>query len=133
MMWIGRSCFAATCALACLLIGPGRAGAWGALAIGTTADNAETASSFSVGHATEDDARETALRACRAAPRADKARSLCAVVGTFQNQCVAVVGPGWAIAPNQQRARDEAVAKCRATSSGACSSPVNSNCEGTAK
>jgi Domain of unknown function (DUF4189) len=115
MAWTRRSCFCPTYALVLLLLGVSRAGAWGALAVGASPDNPETAAA--VGRATEDEAREAALAACRTAKGGtDQARSLCTVVGTFQNQCFAVAGPaggpGWSIAADEEAARVEAVAKC---------------------
>lgn len=115
MTWTRRSCFCLTYALVLLFLEVSRAGAWGALAV---ADNLETAAA--VGRATEDEAREVALTACRTAKGAtDQARSLCTVVGAFQNQCFAVAGPaggpGWSIAADEDAAGVEAVAKCRSS------------------
>jgi DNA-directed RNA polymerase specialized sigma24 family protein len=61
--------------------------------------------------------RPAALAACRTAKgEADQARSLCTVVGTFQNQCFALAGPGWSIGADEEAAQVEAVAKCRSSS-----------------
>jgi|SRR5271166_2222569 len=111
MTWTRRSCFCATYALVLLFLGVSRAGAWGALAVGVSPDNLQTATAPVVGKATEDEAREASLAACRSAKGgADQARSLCTVVG------IAFAGPGWSIAANEEAARVEAVAKCRSSS-----------------
>jgi hypothetical protein len=116
MTWTRRSCFCPTYALVLLFLGVSRAGAWGALAVGVSPDNLQTAAAHVVGKATEDEAREAALAGCRTAKGAvDQARPLCTVVGTFQNQCFAVAGPGWSIAADEEAARVEAVAKCRSS------------------
>src|SRR5271165_2170824 len=116
MTWTRRSCFCATYALVLLFLGVSRAGAWGALAVGVSPDNLQTAAAPAVGKATEDQAQEAALAACRTAKGgADQARSLCTVVGTFRNQCFALAGPGWSIAADEEAARVEAVAKCRSS------------------
>jgi hypothetical protein len=117
MTWTRRSCFCATYPLVLLFLGVSRAGAWGALAIGVSPDNLQSATAHVVGKATEGEAREAALAACRTAKgEADQARSLCTVVGTFQNQCFALAGPGWSIAADEEAAQVEAVAKCRSSS-----------------
>jgi len=116
MTWTCRSCFCATYALVLLFLGVSRAGAWGALAVGVSPDNLQSAAAPAVGKATEDEAREIALAGCRTAKGgADPARSRCTVVGTFQNQCFAIAGPGWSIAADEEAARVEAVAKCRSS------------------
>ncbi len=58
-----RSCFCATYTLVLLFLGVSRAGAWGALAVGVSPDNLQSATAPVVGKATEDEARETAQRA----------------------------------------------------------------------
>jgi uncharacterized protein len=116
MTWTRRSCFSATYALVWLFFGVSRASAWGALAVGVSPDYLQAVTSPVVGKASEDEARETALAACRTAKGgADQARSLCTVVGTFRNQCFATAGPGWSIAADEEAARIEAVAKCRSS------------------
>jgi hypothetical protein len=110
MRWIGRSCVGAAFALVLLSLWVNKAGAWGAVAVGISTDN--TVSATVVRKATEAEAREAALQACRTAKGgAENAQSLCAVVGTFENQCVATVGPRWAIAASEQEVREEAIAK----------------------
>jgi Domain of unknown function (DUF4189) len=117
MTWTRRSYFCATYALVLLFLGVSRAGAWGALAVGVSPDNLQTATAHVVGKVTKDKAREAALAACRTAKgEADQARSFCTVVGTFQNQCFALAGPGWSIAADEAAAQVEAVAKCRSSS-----------------
>jgi hypothetical protein len=132
MRWIGRSCVGAAFALVLLLLWVNRAGAWGAVAVGISGDN--TVSATVVDKATEAEAREAALQACRTAKGGDEnARSLCAVVGTFENQCVATVGPSWAIGANEQEARETAIAKFCSPAEprlrGACIK-VNATCDG---
>ena len=85
-------------------------GTWGAVAVGISGAN--SVSTTVVGKVGEADAREAALQGCRTANNANQnARSACAVVGTFEDQCVATVGPRWVIATNEKAARDEAIAK----------------------
>ena len=133
MTWIGRSSAGAAFALVLLLLWVNRSGAWGAVAVGISADNLNTVSAFVVGKATEAEAREAALQACRTAKSgAENARSLCAVVAAFENQCVATVGPKWAIATNEQQTREDAIAKFCSPAEprllGACSH-VNATCD----
>jgi uncharacterized protein len=91
-------------------------GGWGALAVGVSPDNFQSAAAPVVGKATEDQAREAALALCRTGKGGtDQARSHCTVVGTFQNQCFALAGRGWSIAADEEAARVEAVAKCRSS------------------
>ena len=118
------SCLGAASMFALSLLGVSQADAWGALAVGAADNNTVTASV--IGKATEDEARKSALEVCRTAKNgADKARSACAVVSTFQNQCFAFASAEWVLAANEQTARTEAAAKChRAT----C--PINSGCDG---
>jgi hypothetical protein len=130
MVCIGKSCVGVAFALILLLLLVNRAGAWGAVAVGMS-DNT-TISATAAGKATESDAQEAALLACRtpakgvpASSGVDKARSLCAAVTTFQNQCVATAGSQWAIAANEQEAREAVSAKCRATAG--CT--VNAYCD----
>ena len=52
-----RSCFCATYTLVLLFLGVSRAGAWGALAVGVSPDNLQSATAPVVGKATEDEAR----------------------------------------------------------------------------
>jgi len=126
-----------------------RAGAAeGALAVGLPANVA--AEGFAYGYVLNQSgaaaAGEAALKDCRAeAPGVDKrAQALCAVVGTFRNQCFAVAmdpqdatpGVGWAIAASGQAAGSQALAKCVATAGesrrDACK-VTHSGCDGAAK
>jgi len=120
----GWSCFGAASVFALSFLGVSQADAWGALAVGAADNNTVTASV--IGKATEDEARKVALESCTTAKGgADKARSVCAVVSTFQNQCFAFAGAEWVLAANEQVARTEAAAKCHGAT---C--PINSGCDG---
>jgi lipoprotein NlpI len=121
------------------------AAADGALAIGLPADVAKTgyASGYSYNAKTMDEARATAMDYCRKAPANNKARSLCKVIQTFSNRCVAVSmdpkagtpGAGWGIGDDLRAAEREALARCEATAGpgrrAACV-VQNSNCDGQA-
>ena len=110
--WIGLSGVVLICALALLYLAVGRSDAWGALAVGR-APGAGTVTVSVVGKATEDIARKKALEACRIAKNGnDAARSACAVVATFHQECFAFAGAEWAIAADEQSARKAAAAKC---------------------
>ena len=113
MTLISRSCSGALSAAILLLGISTRSDAWVAIAIGATPDNAEVSSSIVAGKPTERAARDGALEACRNAG-GDKAKSRCAVVGAFQNQCVAVAGSAWESAADETIAREQAIAKCLA-------------------
>jgi hypothetical protein len=124
------------------------AAAEGALAVGLPKDVAKDgfAYGYSTGKADTKTARDAALDLCRkpADNRSVQARALCAVVGTFNNQCVAVAmdpgtgtpGVGWAIAGDLASAQAGAIAQCKATA-GALRREFctvdHSHCEGTAK
>jgi len=121
------------------------AAAEGALAIGLPADVAKTgyASGYSYNAKTMDEARATAMDYCRKAPTNNKARSLCKVIETFSNRCVAVSmdpkagtpGAGWGIGDDLRAAERQALARCEATAGpgrrAACV-VSNSNCDGQA-
>ena len=98
----------------------------GALVLGIPPDI--VSDGFSYGYRVNADsrrqARETAFRACRenkVAP--ESARSLCAVVADFRNECVAIAmdpkdgtpGYGFSVAPDRDIAEERALAFCRAT------------------
>lgn len=99
------------------------AAAEGALAVGLPKDVAKDgfAYGYSTGKADTKTARDAALDLCRkpADNRSVQARALCAVVGTFNNQCVAVAmdpgtgtpGVGWAIAGDLASAQAGAIAQ----------------------
>jgi hypothetical protein len=112
MRWIGLSGIVAICAVALLSLALDRADAWGALAVGRV-PGAGTVTVSVVGKATEDIARKRALKACRTAKNGnDSARSACAVVATFRQECFAFAGAEWAIAADEQSARKTVAAKC---------------------
>jgi len=86
---------------------------FGAVAVG--ADPGGSAVTTIVNNkASEDEARLIALRGCVDSNGSVVARSRCAVVSSFQNQCVASAGRAWAVAATEQDVREEVVAKCRA-------------------
>jgi hypothetical protein len=92
-------------------------------------------------------ARDGAVNGCRKSTGAsDAAKSACAVVASFRDECYAIAldpkdgtpGAGWAIAETQALADQEAVQQCRNTSSPDrqkfCEVPgTNHGCDGTAK
>jgi len=110
---INRNRLSVLCAAVLVAGLPTRSDAWVAIAIGATPDNAEVSSAIVAGKPTERAARDGALEACRNAS-GDKAKSRCAVVGVFQNQCVAVAGSAWESATDETAAREQAIAKCLA-------------------
>ena len=78
MTWAARVGCGAMCVLLLLFSGVNRARAWGALAIGKTYEDTQTATAGVVGKATEDEARQAALKSCRTAKnKSDAARSAC--------------------------------------------------------
>jgi len=91
------------------------------------------------------EARQKALAGCRDVKNStDAARSLCTIVGTFHNQCVAgaedpdagTPGVGWAVAADKKTAEQQALAMCQAKSPparrAACK-VMTSGCDGSAK
>src|ERR1700687_1257223 len=108
-----------------LLSGP--AVAEGALAIGLPNDVTKDgiALGWNTNSPTAAEARQKALAGCRDGKNStDAARSLCTIVGTFHNQCVAgaedpdpgTPGVGWAVAADKRTAEQQALAKCQASS-----------------
>ena len=101
------------------------AAADGALAVGLPSDVAKGgyATGYSYNAKTMDEARATAMDYCRKAPTNNKAKSLCKVIETFSNRCVAVSmdpkagtpGAGWGIGDDLRAAEREALARCEAT------------------
>ena len=97
----------------------------GAVAVGQPADIAKDGVSIFtyVDALTTEIAKEKALAGCKGTRASATARSLCKIVATFQNQCVAQAidpddgtpGFGWAMAPNSQEAKRQALANCRDT------------------
>jgi hypothetical protein len=107
---------------------PGSSMAAGALAVGLPPDvaNAGFTYGFSIDHPNDQGAREEALQQCRTTKDAahdEKLRSLCTIITTFKNQCVAVAmdprngtpGVGWAVAQDRSAAESQALEKCRQT------------------
>jgi tetratricopeptide (TPR) repeat protein len=89
------------------------------------------------------DARATAMDYCRKAPTNKNARSLCKVIDTFSNRCVAVSmdpkagtpGVGWGIGDDLRVAERLALSKCEATAGAgrrAARVVTESNCDGQA-
>jgi Domain of unknown function (DUF4189) len=98
----------------------------GAVAVGLPSDVARDG--FAVGHQVNapdmETARKEAIAGCqRSIGASEKAKTLCKIVATFQNQCFAVAidpkdgtpGVGWAIEQDSTLAEKEAVAQCRTT------------------
>ncbi len=121
--------------LAATFLWPNIAAADGALAIGLPPSVAKDG--FAYGYTfnipDSDKARERALEACRTSKAApDSARSLCRLIGSFHDECVAIAmdpedgtpGVGWAIAKDKQTAERRALDTCAATAGdgrrGAC-------------
>jgi lipoprotein NlpI len=124
---------------------PHSAAADGALAVGLPADvvRGGFASGYSYNAKTMDDARATAIDYCHKAPTNDKARSLCKVIETFSDRCVAVSmdpkagtpGVGWAIGDDLRAAERQALSRCEATAGAerrAACVVTESNCDGRA-
>jgi hypothetical protein len=95
----------------------------GAIALGLPSSVAKQG--VSMGFSTKrpiDEAKTVALTECRNSG-SSISKSLCKIVGTFNNQCVALAidpkpdtpGFGWAIADSLQDAKDQALANCRDT------------------
>jgi lipoprotein NlpI len=121
------------------------AAAEGALAIGLPSDIAKEgyASGYSYNAKTMDEARRIAMEYCRKAPTNQKVRSLCKVIETFSNRCVAVSldpkagtpGAGWGIGDDIRAAERQALSRCEATagpSRRAACVVTESNCDGQA-
>ena len=109
--WVGLSVLLIS-ALTSLYLAAGRSDAWSALAVGRS-PGAGTVTVSVVGRATEEIARQRALEACRTAKNgSDAARAACAIVATFHQECFAFAGAEWAIAADEQSAREAAAAKC---------------------
>src|SRR5260370_27019139 len=108
-----------------LLPGPGVAE--GALAIGLPSDVAKDgiALGWNTNSPTAAEARQRALAGCRDVKNStEAARSLCKIVGTFHDQCVAgaedpdagTPGVGWAVAADKKTAEQQALAMCQTKS-----------------
>src|SRR5262249_49188523 len=98
----------------------------GALAIGFPSNVTKDgfAAGFAYNSADPEKARSTAMERCRTTKSApDSAKSLCMVIGTFRNECVAIAmdpkdgtpGVGFAIATDKETAEARALAFCAAT------------------
>jgi lipoprotein NlpI len=127
------------------IIWPHSVAAEGALAIGLPSDVAKAgyASGYSYNAKTKDDARATALDQCHKAPTGRQATSLCKVIETFSDRCVAVSidpkvgtpGAGWGIGDDLRAAERQALSRCVATAGPARRAACvvsNSHCDGQA-
>lgn len=121
------------------------AAAEGALAIGLPSDVAKSgyASGYSYNAKTTEGARKRAMEECHKATTNEKARSLCKVIETFSNRCVAMSmdpkagtpGVGWGIGDDLRAAERQALVRCEATagpSRRAACVVQKSNCDGQA-
>ena len=146
---VGSRPFAPVLAFGLLAVAllPGPAAAEGALAVGLPSDVAKDgiALGWNTNSPTAAEARQRALAGCRDVKNStDAARSLCTIVGTFHNQCVAgaedpdagTPGVGWAVAADKKTAEQQALAMCQAKSPparrAACK-VMTSGCDGSAK
>jgi hypothetical protein len=132
--------------LAGALLWPSVAAAEGALALGMPADVAKDgfAYGYKVRAASRQEARAEALNQCRTTEVAGQyAKSLCKIVSTFRNDCVAIAmdpapgtpGAGWGVGPNREAAERRAMNMCLETAGASrrqfCKVD-NSNCDTTA-
>jgi lipoprotein NlpI len=135
----------AAAAFAAGIVWPYSAAAEGALAVGLPSDVAKEgyASGYSYNAKTMDEARTVAMDYCHKSPTNQKVRSLCKVIQTFSNQCVAVSldpkagtpGAGWGIADDIRAAERQALSRCEATAGPARRAAcvvTESNCDGQA-
>jgi hypothetical protein len=117
--------FAGTTALAICLMVNGRCVADGAVALGLPSDITKDGVAIftHVNAASPELAKERALAGCKGLPARDATKALCKIVAVFENQCVAesidpqtgTPGFGWAMAPNSNAAREQALSNCRDT------------------
>jgi len=131
----------------CLMVN-GRCMAAGAVALGQPSDIAKDGVAIytHVNAATSESAKEAAMAGCRSMNASDTAKSLCKIVATFENQCVAQAmdpdngtpGFGWAMARESYVAKEQALSNCRDTAGptrqNACT--INSTglwCDGSAR
>ena len=102
------------------------ASAEGALAFGTTGDLGKDG--FAFGYAndwkTREKAMAEAMKQCYAqSNQAQRAAALCKVVATYRQECFALAfdpevgkpGVGWALAPDEETAKQRAIAVCEIT------------------
>ena len=97
----------------------------GAVALGEPSDIAKDGVAIftQVNAATSEAAKEEALVGCKSMNASDTSKSLCKIVATFENQCVAEAmdpvsgtpGFGWAMARDSNTSREQALANCRDT------------------
>lgn len=97
----------------------------GAFAVGSTGNVVKDGIAYggSYNHPNREDAEAGALRACRRYEAARRAAALCRIVATFSGECYAVAndpkagtpGTGWAIARDEDTARERALAACQAS------------------
>ncbi len=133
--------------LLALALLPGPAVAEGALAIGLPSDVSKDgiALGWNTNSPTAAEARQRALAGCRDVKNStEAARSLCKIVGTFHDQCVAgaedpdagTPGVGWAVSADKKTAEQQALAMCPTKSPparrAACK-VMTSGCDGAAK
>ena len=134
-------------ALIAVVLWPRPAVAEGALAIGLPNDVTKDgiALGWNTNSPTAAEARQKALASCRDVKvSTEAARSLCTIVGTFHDQCVAgaedpdpgTPGVGWAVAADKKTAEQQALAMCQAKSPparrAACK-VMTAGCDGAAK
>ena len=116
----------ATSLFSIAILWPVLATADGALAVGIPADVSKQGSAYGISYnePTTNAASSAAQQNCKTMQNSsDLARSICKVINTFRNQCVAVSedpqagtpGYGWAIAADLQTAENQTLSKCRAT------------------
>jgi hypothetical protein len=127
--WEGKMLYRVTVgamALAMCLLPNARCMAAGAVAVGQPADIAKDGVAIftQVNEASADMAKRKAMEGCKGLPNASgTSKSLCKVMATFKNQCVAQAldpqsgtpGFGWAMAGNSREAREQALSNCRDT------------------
>jgi hypothetical protein len=113
-------------ALAICLMANGPCMAAGSVALGQPADIAKDGVAIYtfVNAPTPENAKEMALAGCKSMTNAsDTSKSLCKIVATFENQCVAesldpvsgTPGFGWAMARDSNTSREQALSNCRDT------------------
>jgi hypothetical protein len=138
---------AAAILLASAIVWPKPSFAEGALAIGLPNDVAKEgiALGWNTNSPTTAEASQRALAGCHDVKNStEAARSLCTIVSTFHDQCVAgaedpepgTPGVGWAVAADKKTAEQQALAMCQTKSPpnrrAACQ-VMTSVCDGSAK
>jgi hypothetical protein len=113
-------------ALSICLMANDRCAAAGAVAIGQPSNIAKDGVAIftAVKQSSVERAKKRAMEGCKSLLHASAtSRSLCKIVATFENQCVAQAldpadgtpGFGWAIARNSRQAKEQAISNCRDT------------------